>query len=64
MSRILSYQTYKAYCQKYNIPLSTKKIVDGKTKYNKKSLLQLQKEIYKYENEHDDLIDCLYFENE
>ena len=64
MSRIITYQTYKDYCKKYKIPLSNKKIVNGEIKYSKKSLLQLQKDIYKYENEHDDILNGLYFTDE
>jgi hypothetical protein len=64
MSRIISAQTYKTYAKKYNIRLSVKLIIDGKTKYYKKSLLELQNEIYKFESLNDDLKDCLYFKNE
>jgi hypothetical protein len=63
MSRAISYQTYKAYAKRYGIPLFKLKYnaLTSETTKIKKTLIQLQKEIYKFESLNDNLIDCLYF---
>jgi hypothetical protein len=66
MSRAISYQTYKTYAKKYNIPLFKLKYnpLTSETTKIKKTLKELQKEIYKFESINVNLIDCLYFEND
>ena len=59
MDRLIGYSTYKYYAKKYKIKLSKMK----KGKRVLKSMKQLQKEIFKYENANKNIIndEMLYF---
>lgn len=60
-SRPIAYLTYKEFAKKYKIKLFNKKKVNGVYKYSRKSMKQLQKEIYAYEKNNDDVKVGLYF---
>ena len=59
--RPISYSTYKEYAKKYKINLTNKSLVDGVYKYSKKSMKQLQQEIYDFEKQNENIRDGLYF---
>ena len=52
--RVISFETYQEFAKRYKIPLLNKK-------KKPKSMKQLSKEIYEYEQTHNDIINGLYF---
>ena len=59
MPRIISRSTYKNFMKKYSLKLMTKKYNEYKYKY--KTMQQMQKEIYEYETNNNDVKNGLYF---
>ena len=55
--RAIGYETYKQFMKLYKLKLSV--VVDGKRR--KKTMKEMSKEIYNYENNNDDLLIGLYF---
>lgn len=59
--RLISKGEYKHYCKRYRIKLMKKIYHDNCKLYVHKTLYELANEIYKFELEHGDVINGLYF---